>query len=62
VPVLIIDNVNRLAQKQPKLLDLLQDYAKDTVDNGTVSVVFVSSDGRIPGRMSGKSIMFVILF
>jgi hypothetical protein len=60
VPVLIIDNANRLAQKQPELLDLFQGYAKDTADNGTVSVVFVSSDGRIPGRMQGKSIMFIV--
>jgi len=60
VPVLIIDNANRLAQKQPRLLDLFQDYAKSNADNGTVSVIFVSSEGRIPGRMIGKSIMFVV--
>jgi hypothetical protein len=60
VPVLIIDNANRLAQKQPELLNLFQDYAKDTADKGTVSVVFVLSEGRIPGRMEGKSIMFVV--
>ena len=62
VPVLIIDNANRLAQKQPKLLNLFQDYAKDTADNGTVSVVFVSSEGRMPDRMRGKSIMFVVYY
>ena len=62
MPVLIIDNADRLAQKQPELLDIFQCYAKDTADNGTVSVVFVLSEGRIPGCMSGKSIMFVILF
>jgi hypothetical protein len=62
VPVLIIDNADRLAQKQPKLLEMIQCYAKDTADNGTVSVVFVLSEGRIPNCMSCKSIMFVILF
>jgi hypothetical protein len=51
MPVLIINNVNRLAQKQPRLLDLLQGYAKDTADKVTASVVFVSSEGRIPHRM-----------
>jgi chromosomal replication initiation ATPase DnaA len=29
VPVLIIDNANRLAQKKQEILDHLQDYAKD---------------------------------
>jgi hypothetical protein len=60
VPVLIIDNANRL--KDQALLYHLQDYAKDTVDDGTVSVVFVSSEGRVPRHMSGKSIMFIVLF
>jgi hypothetical protein len=62
VPVLIIDNANRLAQKQQGLLDLFQDYAKDAADNGIVTVVFVSSEGRVPRRMMGKSITFVVLF
>jgi hypothetical protein len=61
VPVLIINNANRLAQKQPRLLDLFQDYAKDTADNGTVSVVFVFSEGRVPCRLTRKLIMFVVL-
>jgi hypothetical protein len=51
VPVLIINNANRLAQKQPRLLDLFQGYAKKTADDGTVSVVFVSSEGCVPPRM-----------
>jgi len=54
-PVLIIDNTNRLAQKQPELLDLFQDYAKLTADEGTVSVVFVSSEGNVPRRMMERS-------
>jgi hypothetical protein len=61
IPVLIIDNANKLAQRQPKLLDLFQDYAKNAADNGLVSVVFVSSEGRVPRRMMGKSIMFTVL-
>ena len=61
IPVLIIDNTNRLAQKMQKILDLFQDYAKDAADKGTVTVVFVSSEGRVPRRMMGKSIMFEVL-
>jgi len=62
VPVLIIDNANRLAEKQPELLDLFQDYAKAAADRGVATVVFVSSEGRVPRRMTGKSILFVVLF
>jgi hypothetical protein len=60
VPVLIIDNANRLAQKQPRLLDLFQDYAKDTADNGIVTVIFMLSEGRVPRHMMGKLIMFIV--
>jgi len=62
VPVLIIDNANKLAQKQQGLLDLFQDYAKHAADEGIITVVFVSSEGRVPRRMMGKSIMFMVLF
>ena len=62
LPVLIIDNANRLAQKHQGLFDLFQDYAKDTADKGMVTVVFVSSEGRVPRHMMGKSILFIVLF
>ena len=62
MPVLIIDNANRLAQKQPKFLDLFQDYAKHAADDGIVTVVFVLSEGRVPRRMMGKLIMLAVLF
>ena len=61
VPVLIIDNANRLAVKQQRLLDLFQDYAKLTVDKEMVTVVFVSSEGYVPRRMMGKLIMFIVI-
>ena len=41
VPVLIIDNANKLAQKQEPLLDQLQNHAKSAADRGIVTVVFV---------------------
>ena len=59
VPVLIIDNANRLAQKHQELLDLFQDYAKDSADEEIITVVFVSSEGRVPRRMMGKPIAFL---
>jgi hypothetical protein len=62
VPVLIIDNANRLTQKNQTLLDHFQDFAKDTADNGIISVIFVSSEGRVPRHMMRKSIMFTVLF
>ena len=62
IPVLIIDNANRLAENQLKLLEQIQDYAKLATDNGTATIVFMSSEGRVPRRMIGKSIMFIVLF
>ena len=61
IPVLIIDNANRLTQKHQELLDLFQDYAKDSADDGIITVVFVSSEGRVSRRMMGKLIMSVVL-
>jgi hypothetical protein len=57
---LIIDNADKLAQKQQPLLDQLQDYAKSTADQGIVTIVFISSEGRVPRRMMGKSIMLIV--
>jgi len=63
VPVLIIDNANRLVEGgQGKILDHFQNYAKRSSDEGTVTVVFVSSEGTVPRRMSGKSVMLMVLF
>jgi Cdc6-like AAA superfamily ATPase len=62
IPVLIIDNVNRLAEKHREILYRFQDYAKDAADKGRVTVVFVSNEGRVPRRMKGKLIMFIFIF
>ena len=61
IPVLIIDNANRLAEKQLRLLEHVQDYAKRAADEGTATVVFVSSEGRVPRRMMGKLILLIVL-
>ena len=63
VPVLIIDHANRLFQDgQGKILDRFQNYAKRASDQGTVTVVFVSSEDSVPRRMMGKSAMLIVLF
>jgi len=55
VPVLIIDNINRLAEGNQKFLDLLQDYAKFAADRKVATMVFVSSEGHVPRRMRERS-------
>jgi hypothetical protein len=60
IPVLIIDNANRLTQKKQELLNLFQDYAKDATDKGRVTIMFVLSEGRVLRRMMGKSIIFIV--
>lgn len=43
--VLVIDNINRLALKDPDLLWILQNWAKDCADKKNLCIVFVSSEG-----------------
>ena len=62
IPVLIIDNVNRLAENQMELLEQIQDFAKRASDQGKAVVVFVSSEGHVPRHMMGKLILFRVLF
>ena len=52
--VLVLDNINVLADKHPEVLDLLQDRAKTAADMGLYKVVLVCSDGAAPIRMEGK--------
>ncbi|PWW77944.1 hypothetical protein C7212DRAFT_312681 [Tuber magnatum] len=54
-PTLVLDNVNRLAQWNPVLLDILQDKAKDAADEGLFTTVFVTSEGQAPIRMLDRS-------
>jgi len=61
VPVLIIDNSNRLSKQNTRTLDLFQDFAKDATDARCASVVFVTSEGRVLRHMRGNSIMFSVL-
>lgn len=48
VPVLVIDNLNRLASEDQDILRFLQDKAKDCADAKALTFVFVTSEGLAP--------------
>jgi hypothetical protein len=52
IPVLIIDNANKMDMKY---LKKIQDYAKNASDDGVVTVVFVTSEGSVPRIMMERS-------
>jgi hypothetical protein len=52
--VLLLDNVNVIARKDPTLLCMLQAKAKFAADNDLYKIIFVCSDGVAPTRMKGK--------
>jgi chromosomal replication initiation ATPase DnaA len=54
VPVLIFDNCDSLANKDPKMLEVLQDTAKTAIDDSTWVTVFVTSVGNAPEQMEGS--------
>ena len=55
IPVIFIDNTNRLSIKQPKLLKMLQDHAKNATDSDFATFIFVSSEKLVLPRMMGRS-------
>ena len=61
--VIVYDNISQLVHKNPEILDILQDDAKDNADNRKYIAVFVSSEGSVPRRMECKYdvIFFVLL-
>ena len=54
IPVLIIDNSNRLPST---ILAQFQDFGKEAADAGIAKLVFLSSEGRVPRAMRGTSIL-----
>jgi len=52
IPVLIIDNSNRLPST---ILAQFQDFAKEAADEGIAKLVFVTSEGRVPRAMRERS-------
>ena len=57
VPVLIIDNCDSLANKDPRMLEILQDTAKRAIDDSTWITVFVASVGNAPEQMEGLTMI-----
>ena len=53
--VLIIDGVELFAEKNPEFLANLQDFAKDRTDEGSLRMVFVSSDGSVLEQLKRRS-------
>jgi len=53
-PVIVIDNINRLANNAPEILGILQEGAKDAVGSGLFTAVFVTSDGSATSQMGGN--------
>ena len=53
VPILIFDNCDLLGQKQPEMLEILQDTAKNAIDDCLWVTVFVTSVGVAPEQMEG---------
>jgi hypothetical protein len=53
-PVIVYDNVAKLINVNPKVLDTLQDDAKMNADHRNYIAVFVSSEGSVPRRMECK--------
>ncbi|CAF3399340.1 unnamed protein product [Rotaria sp. Silwood1] len=51
VPVLILDNCDILAEKDPEMLEILQDTAKTAIDDSSWITVFVTSVGIAPEQM-----------
>jgi hypothetical protein len=54
MPVIVFDNVNRLAKDNPKMLEILQEGAKDAIVGRKFITVFVSSDGLAPAQLQSK--------
>ena len=54
LPVIVYDNIAKLLNLNPKILDTLQDDAKMNADNRQYMAVFVSSEGSVPRRMQCK--------
>ncbi|CAG8808529.1 5112_t:CDS:2, partial [Gigaspora margarita] len=53
--VIIYDNVSQLIPENSKVLDILQDEAKRSADEGTYVAVFVTNEGSVLHRMESHS-------
>jgi hypothetical protein len=53
--MLVIENINVLADEAPWLLKDLQGLAKEVADERVYKIVFVTSDGTAPGQLRCES-------
>ncbi|RIA95722.1 P-loop containing nucleoside triphosphate hydrolase protein [Glomus cerebriforme] len=53
--VLILDQVDRIAKNDQEFLEILQDFAKDHADRGSIIIVFVSSEGLVQKLLKSRS-------
>jgi hypothetical protein len=53
-PVIVFDNIDRLADQAPEILAVLQEDAKSAVDSGLFNSVFLTSDNATRSQMQGK--------
>ncbi|CAG8684004.1 4047_t:CDS:2, partial [Ambispora gerdemannii] len=53
--VLVLDQVDRIAKKDPEFLGMLQDFAKSGADRDTLVIVFIASEGSVPQIMKSRS-------
>lgn len=54
MPVIVFDNVNYLAEKNPDILEVIQKGAKQAIDDRAFITVFVSSDGLAPTQLESS--------
>jgi len=55
--VLVLDQVDHIAKQDPNFLGILQDFAKDHADRGSIIIVFVASEGLAPQLLQCKKIL-----
>ena len=55
-PVIVYDNISKIVNENPKILDILQDDAKKNADDRKYIAIFVSSssEGSVLQRMECK--------
>ena len=52
--MIVFDNISILANDAPEILDILQEGAKDAVESGLFTAVFVTYDGPATSQMRGN--------
>jgi len=59
--ILVLDQIDRIAEKDSEFLAILQDFAKDCVDRRILIIVFVANENLVPSFMRCKNIIISII-